>query len=282
MEIKPGKTKFYFKSHSVLPGFSLTLGFTLFYLFLIVLLPLSGLFIATFKISFIQFLENISSSRVIAAYRISFGIAALAAIISSFFGLIIAWILVRYDFFGKKIIDAFVDLPFAIPTAVAGIALSALYAPNGWIGGFLSKYDIKVAFTPLGIMVALTFIGFPFVVRAVQPVLQDLEVEVEEASASLGANRFQTFFQVIMPSLYPALLTGFAMSFARGLGEYGSVIFIAGNIPYISEIVPLIIVTKLEQYDYSGATSIALLMLIFSFLMLLIINMLQKWNNRIR
>lgn len=280
--LKPGQTKFSFKSHSVLPGFSLTLGFTLFYLFLIVLLPLSGLFIATFKISFIQFLENISSARVIAAYRISFGIAALAAIISSFFGLIIAWILVRYDFFGKKIIDAFVDLPFAIPTAVAGIALSALYAPNGWIGGFLSKYDIKIAFTPLGIMVALTFIGFPFVVRAIQPVLQDLEVEVEEASASLGANRFQTFFQVIMPSLYPALLTGFAMSFARGLGEYGSVIFIAGNIPYVSEIVPLIIVTKLEQYDYSGATSIALLMLIFSFLMLLIINMLQKWNNRIR
>ena len=280
--MEPGKTKFYLKSHSVLPGFSLTLGFTLFYLFLIVLLPLSGLFIATFKISFLQFLENISSARVLAAYRISFGIAALAAVISSVFGLIIAWILVRYDFFGKKIIDAFVDLPFAIPTAVAGIALSALYSPNGWIGGFLSKYDIKVAFTPLGIMVALTFIGFPFVVRAVQPVLQDLEVEVEEASASLGANRFQTFFKVILPSLYPALLTGFAMSFARGLGEYGSVIFIAGNIPYVSEIVPLIIVTKLEQYDYSGATSIALLMLIFSFLMLLVINMLQKWNNRIR
>ena len=279
---KPGKTKFHFKSHSVLPGFSLTLGFTLFYLFLIVLLPLSGLFIATFKISFIQFLENISSSRVIAAYRVSFGIAALAAIISSFFGLIIAWILVRYNFFGKKIIDAFVDLPFAIPTAVAGIALSALYAPNGWIGSMLANFGIQIAFTPLGIMVALIFIGFPFVVRTVQPVLQDLEVEVEEASASLGANRFQTFFQVIMPSLYPALLTGFAMSFARGLGEYGSVIFIAGNIPYVSEIVPLIIVTKLEQYDYSGATSIALLMLIFSFLMLLVINMLQKWNNRIR
>jgi sulfate transport system permease protein len=274
--------KITFKSHSVLPGFGFTLGFTLIYLTLIVLIPLSGLFFATVKISLSEFIANITSNRVIAAYKVSFGIAAISASISCFFGLVVAWVLVRYNFYGKKIIDAFVDLPFAIPTAVAGIALCAIYSPNGLIGKYLADFGIHIAFTPAGIAVALIFIGFPFVVRTVEPVLQDLDHEIEEAAASLGANRLQIFTKIIFPTISPALLTGFAMSFARGLGEYGSVIFIAGNIPLVSEIVPLIIITKLEQYDYSGATSIALLMLIISFFMLLIINFLQKWSNKSR
>lgn len=275
-------SKITLKSHSVLPGFGGTISFTLIYLSLIVLIPLSGLFFATAKISFDEFINNITSARVLAAYRISFGTAAISAGISCIFGLLVAWVLARYNFYGKKIIDAFVDLPFAIPTAVAGIALCAIYAPNGWIGEYLEHFNIKIAFTPAGIVVALVFIGFPFAVRTVEPVLQDLDHEIEEAAASLGANRLQIFLRVILPTISPALLTGFAMAFARGLGEYGSVIFIAGNMPMISEIVPLIIVTKLEQYDYTGATSIALLMLIVSFLLLLVINFLQKWSNKSR
>lgn len=266
-----------FKSPSIIPGFGVTLGFTLAYLTLIVIIPLSSLFFEAATVSWQQFWQTISSDRVIHSYKISFGISLLAALINTFFGLILAWVLARYKFFGKKIIDAMVDLPFALPTAVAGIALTALYAPQGWIGQYLAPLGIKVAFTPLGILIALIFVGLPFVVRTVEPVLQDMEKELEEAAASLGANRFQTFWQIILPSILPALLTGFAMSFARGLGEYGSVIFIAGNIPKVSEIVPLLIVIKLEQYDYAGATAIASVMLVASFILLFIINWLQKW-----
>ncbi len=267
----------HFKSPSIIPGFGFTLGFTLLYLLLIVIIPLSGLFIKASVLSWSEFLHTISSPRVVHSYKISFGISLVAAIINSFFGLILAWVLARYDFSGKRLIDALVDLPFALPTAVAGIALTALYAPQGWIGQYLEPLGIKIAFTPLGILIALVFVGLPFVVRTVEPILQDMEKELEEAAASLGANRMQTFIQIILPSITPALLTGFAMSFARGLGEYGSVIFIAGNIPKVSEIVPLLIVIKLEQYDYAGATAIALVMLVASFILLFIINMLQKW-----
>jgi sulfate transport system permease protein len=265
------------KSPSIIPGFGVTLGFTLAYLAIIVIIPLSGLFFTAATVSWSEFWHTISSERVLHSYKISFGISLLAALINTFFGLILAWVLARYKFFGKRIIDAMVDLPFALPTAVAGIALAALYAPGGWIGQFFAPLGIKIAFTPLGILIALIFVGLPFVVRTVEPVLQDMEKELEEASASLGANRLQTFWQIILPSILPALLTGFAMSFARGLGEYGSVIFIAGNIPKVSEIVPLLIVIKLEQYDYAGATAIAVVMLVASFILLFIINWLQKW-----
>lgn len=271
---------YHIKSPSILPGFGFAIGFTLFYLLLIVIIPLSGLFFKSATLSWPEFFQTITAPRVVHAYKISFGISLAAAIINSFFGLILAWVLARYNFFGKRLIDALVDLPFALPTAVAGIALTALYAPQGWVGQYLEPLGIKVAFTPLGILIALIFVGLPFVVRTVEPILQDLEKELEEAAASLGASRMQTFLQIILPSITPALLTGFAMSFARGLGEYGSVIFIAGNIPKVSEIVPLLIVIKLEQYDYAGATSIALIMLAASFILLFIINLLQKWATQ--
>lgn len=266
------------KKPSVIPGFGLTLGLTLTYLSLVVLIPLSGLFINTMKMSFHDFWETVTAARVMHAYKITFITSIIASIINVIFGLIVAWIIVRYKFPGKKIIDALIDLPFALPTAIAGIALTALYAPNGWIGQYLAPLGIKIAFTPVGITIALIFIGLPFVVRTVQPVLEDMEKEFEEAAASLGANRFQIFYHVILPHIAPALLTGFAMAFARALGEYGSVIFIAGNMPGISEIVPLIIVIKLEQYDMEGATAIALVMLLASFVMLFVINHLQKIN----
>lgn len=272
------KKKFYFKQPSVIPGFGLSLGFTIFYLSIIVLIPLSMLFIKTAEISFDKFWDTVTSARVMHSYYISFGCSLIAALVNVVFGLMVAWVLVRYKFPGKKLFDAMVDLPFALPTAVAGIALTALYAPNGWIGQYLEPLGIKIAFTPLGIIIALIFVGLPFVVRTVQPVLEDMEKEMEEAAACLGANRWQVFVHIILPHIGPALLTGFAMAFARALGEYGSVIFIAGNLPKVSEIVPLLIVIKLEQYDYTGATSIAVVMLLISFAMLFIINMIQKWN----
>jgi len=271
---------FTLRKQSVLPGFGLTMGFTLFYLSLIVFIPLAGTFVKTFSLSWHQFWEGVTSPRVLASYRITFGASFLAALVNLFFGLLVAWVLVRYKFFGKKVVDALVDLPFALPTAVAGIALTAIYAPNGWIGKLLAPLGVKVAYTPLWIFVALTFIGLPFVVRTVQPVLEDLEAELEEAAASLGANRWQTFRRVILPPLYPALLTGFALGFARSLGEYGSVVFISGNMPMKTEITPLLIITKLEQYDYAGATALAVVMLVISFIMLFAINLLQWWGSR--
>ncbi|MDC6167929.1 sulfate ABC transporter permease subunit CysT [Paucibacter sp. XJ19-41] len=264
----------------VLPGFAPTLGFTVFYLSLIVLIPLSAVFIKAGGHGFEAFWAAATAPRVVASYQLSFGTSLLAALINLVFGLILAWSLVRYEFPGKKLVDALVDLPFALPTAVAGIALTALYAGNGWIGSLLAPYGIKIAFTPLGILIALIFIGLPFVVRTVQPVLEDMETELEEAAAALGAHRWQTFRLVVLPMLLPALLTGFALAFARAVGEYGSVIFIAGNIPMVSEITPLMIIAKLEQYDYVGATSIAAVMLIFSFVLLLAINGLQAWSSR--
>ena len=264
----------------VLPGFSLSLGFTVFYLSLVVLIPLSALLINTLQMSWDAFWLAVSSPRVVASYRLSFGAALAAAAVNAVFGTLLAWTLVRYEFPGKKLLDALVDLPFALPTAVAGIALTALYAPNGWIGRYLEPWGIKVAFTPLGVAVALVFIGLPFVVRTIQPVLEDTEKELEEAAACLGANRLQIFSLVIFPAILPALLTGAALAFARALGEYGSVIFIAGNMPMISEITPLLIITKLEQYDYAGATAIAVVMLGASFIMLLAINLLQAWMRR--
>lgn len=264
----------------VLPGFHLSLGFTLFYLCLIVLIPLSAVFLKTFTMSWDGFVAAVTSPRVMASYRLTFGASLIGAALNVIFGGIVAWVLVRYEFPGKKIIDALVDLPFALPTAVAGIALTALYSANGWIGQYLEAIGIKVAFTPLGVIVALTFIGLPFVVRTVQPVLEDAERELEEAAASLGANHWQTFSKVIFPTVFPALLTGFALAFARATGEYGSVIFIAGNMPMVSEITPLFIVTKLEQYDYAGATAIAVVMLLVSFAMLLMINLLQAWSRK--
>jgi sulfate transport system permease protein len=264
----------------VLPGFHLSLGFTLFYLCLIVLIPLSAVFLKTFTMSWDAFLAAVTSDRVMASYRLTFGASLIGAGLNVIFGGIVAWVLVRYEFPGKKIIDALVDLPFALPTAVAGIALTALYSANGWIGQYLEVIGINVAFTPLGVIVALTFIGLPFVVRTVQPVLEDAERELEEAAASLGANHWQTFAKVIFPTVLPALLTGFALAFARATGEYGSVIFIAGNMPMVSEITPLFIVTKLEQYDYAGATAIAVVMLLVSFAMLLTINLLQAWSRK--
>jgi sulfate transport system permease protein len=261
---------------NVLPGFGLTMGFTLTYMSLLVMLPLSTLVLMTTKLSWSKFWETVTASRTLAAYELSIGGAVIAAVINTFFGMILAWVLVRYRFPGRKIMDALVDLPFALPTAVAGIALTALYSGNGWIGQWL---PFKVSFTPVGVWVALTFIGLPFVVRTLQPVLEDLQKEVEEAAAILGASRWQTFTRVILPILTPALLTGFALAFARALGEYGSVIFIAGNLPMISEITPLLIITKLEQFDVPGATAIAVVMLVAAFLMLLAINGLQAWTR---
>ena len=268
------------KQKNVLPGFNLSLGFTIFYLSLIVLIPLSAAFIKTTDLSLSEFWAVVSAPRVVASYKLTFGASFLGALINAVFGLLTAWVLVRYTFPGKKIIDALVDLPFALPTAVAGIALTAVYAGNGWIGQWLEPLGIKVAFTPIGVIVALTFIGLPFVVRTVQPVLEDLESETEEAAASLGANRWQTFTKIIFPAIWPALLTGFALAFARAIGEYGSVIFIAGNVPFVSEITPLIIITKLEQYEYASATAVAVVMLVISFLLLFAINGLQWWVNR--
>ncbi|HRO49401.1 MAG TPA: sulfate ABC transporter permease subunit CysT [Hyphomicrobium sp.] len=268
------------RKRRVLPGFGLSLGFTLAYLSLIVLIPLSAVFIMAAGMGWDAYLAAATAPRVVASYKLSFGASLLAAAINVVFGLILAWGLVRYTFPGKKLVDALVDLPFALPTAVAGIALTAIYAQNGWIGQWLAPFDIRVAFTPIGIVIALVFIGLPFVVRTVQPVLEDLDAEFEEAAASLGAGRLQTFVRVVFPALVPALLTGFALAFARAVGEYGSVIFIAGNMPFVSEITPLMIITKLEQYDYAGATAIASVMLILSFVLLLIINGLQAWSSR--
>ena len=264
----------------VLPGFRLTLGYTLAYLSLLVLIPLAAVFLKTAELSFAEFWDVVTAPRVVASYKLSFGMSLAAAAINAVFGLMLAWALVRYSFPGKKLIDALVDLPFALPTAVAGIALTALYAKNGWFGQFLKPLGIQVAFKPLGVLVALVFIGLPFVVRTVQPILEDLDTELEEAAASLGAQRWQTFRHVILPILFPALLTGFALAFARAVGEYGSVIFIAGNIPMVSEITPLMIITKLEQYDYTGATAIATVMLVLSFILLLAINGLQAWTAK--
>ncbi len=265
---------------SVIPGFGVTLGFTLAYLGLIVLIPLSAVIWKTTDLTLLQFWETISEPRVVASLKLSFGASLIAATVNAVFGVVLAWALVRYRFPGKSIVDTLVDLPFALPTAVAGIALTAIYAKNGWLGQYLEPLGIKIAFTPIGIMVALIFIGLPFVVRTVQPVLEDLDKEIEEAAASLGANRAQTIFKVVLPIIFPALLTGFALAFARAVGEYGSVIFIAGNLPMVSEIAPLMIITKLEQYDYSGATSIAVVMLILSFILLLVINSLQAWTAK--
>jgi sulfate transport system permease protein len=263
-----------------LPGFGLTLGYTLLYLGLIVLLPLSALVVRTLGMTWADFTAAVTSPRVVASLKLTFGASLIAALVNAVFGFILAWTLVRYRFFGKRIIDAAVDLPFALPTAVSGIALTAIYAPNGWIGQYLEKVGIKAAYTPLGITIALTFIGLPFVVRTLQPALADLDHEIEEASASLGATRLQTFLKVIIPSVLPALLTGFSMAFARAIGEYGSVVFIAGNKPLQTEITSLLIITKLEQYDYAGAVALASVMLIASFVMLFSINALQWWSSQ--
>ena len=268
------------KVRRVLPGFGLSMGFTLGYMSLIVLIPLSAVFFKASSLGPEGFWAAATSPRVVASYKLSFGASLLAAAINVVFGLMLAWSLVRYSFPGRRIVDALVDLPFALPTAVASIALTALYAKNGWLGQYLTQIGIDVAFTPLGVLVALIFEGVPFVVRTVQPVLEDLDLEFEEAAASLGATRVQTFRRVVLPMLAPALLTGFALAFARAVGEYGSVIFIAGNIPMVSEITPLIIITKLEQYDYAGATTVAAVMLVISFILLLIINGLQAWSAR--
>ena len=270
------------RSRHVLPGFRLSLGFTLFYLTGIVLIPLLALLLRPLSLGLDGFWAAISTPRVLASLRLSFGMALVAAVIDSVFGFIIAWVLVRYRFPGKRILDAVIDLPFALPTAVAGIALSALYAPNGWIGAPLAHYGIRIAYTPWGVLVAMTFIGLPFTVRTLQPVLSELGLDVEEAAATLGATRLQTIWRVVLPMLLPALLTGAAMAFARGVGEYGSIIFIAGNIPMVSEIAPLLIVTKLEQFDYAGAAAIGVVMLAASFVMLLALNGLQSWAAKRR
>ncbi|HVR46798.1 MAG TPA: sulfate ABC transporter permease subunit CysT [Candidatus Binatia bacterium] len=268
------------RRQSIIPGFGLTLGFTILYLSLIVLIPLSATFVETSKLGWHEFWRAVLTPRALAAYGLSFGAALIAAALNFAFGTLVAWVLVRYSFPFKRILDALVDLPFALPTAVAGIALTTLYAPNGWFGSPLASAGVHVAFTRLGVVVALTFVGLPFVVRTVQPVLEDLDKELEEAAASLGADRWQTFARVLYPGIFPAALTGFALAFARGVGEYGSVIFIAGNMPMRTEIAPLLIVTKLEEYDYSGATAIAVVMLIVSFVFLLAINMMQRWSTR--
>jgi sulfate transport system permease protein len=265
------------RRHSVLPGFNLALGFAVLYLCFIVLIPLSAVFLKTFTVSWSTFVDTVTSPRVVASYRLTFGASFLAALVNAVFGLLVSWVLVRYRFPGKRLVDALVDLPFALPTAVAGIALTTLYAQNGWIGKWL---PFKVSYTPLGVFIALTFIGLPFVVRTVQPVLEDLQRELEEAAATLGASRLQTFAYVIFPAVMPALLTGFALAFARALGEYGSVNFIAGNMPMVSEITSLLIITKLEQYDYAGATSIAVVMLVAAFALLLLINLPQAWARK--
>jgi sulfate transport system permease protein len=264
----------------VIPGFNLSLGYTLVYLSLIVLIPVAAVFLKTATLSLAEFWQVVSSPRVVASYRLSFGASLMAAAINVVFGLLLAWTLTRYSFPGRRLVDALIDLPFALPTAVTGIALTAIYAKNGWMGQILEPLGIKVAFGPTGVLVALIFIGIPFVVRTVQPVLEDLDMEYEEAAASLGANRWLTILRIVVPALGPALLTGFALAFARAVGEYGSVIFIAGNIPMVSEITPLIIITKLEQYDYTGATAVAVVMLVFSFVLLLTVNALQGWTAR--
>ena len=265
----------------VLPGFAVTIGFTLVYLSLIVLIPLAATFAKASGLSWDSFVRTVTSARVVASYQVTFGISLVAAIINALFGMATAWILVRYRFPGRKLLDAVVDLPFALPTAVAGIALAAIYSTNGWLGKpIFALTGWKIAYTQLGILVALVFVGLPFVVRTLQPVLQDLDPEFEEAAASLGASRFQAFVRVVAPELFPSLLTGFALAFARAIGEYGSVVFIAGNMPMKTEIVPLLIITKLEQYDYRGATAIAVVMLVISFVMLLLINGLQRWSRR--
>ena len=269
-----------FKKHSVIPGFGLTLGFTLLYLSLIVLIPLSGLFLKASQFTWHQFFQTMTNPRVVHSYQLTFGCSLLAATLNVVFGLLVAWALARYTFPFKKIVDAMIDLPFALPTAVAGIALTDLYSPDGWIGRWFEPLGIKIAFTPLGILIALTFIGLPFVVRTVQPILEELDKGEEEAAVSLGAGRWRIFFSIILPEIWPAVLTGFSLAFARALGEYGSVIFIAGNMPMKTEITTLLIVTKLEQYDYAGATAIALVMLILSFLLLLSINLFQGWIRK--
>lgn len=266
------------KQPSIIPGFGLTLGFSLAYLSLIILIPVAGLLWRTAGLGWSGFIAVLTDQRTLDALYISFGASLIAALINVVFGVVVAWVLTRYDFPGRRLIDALVDLPFALPTAVAGIALAALYAPQGWIGSFFMPF--RIAFTPYGIVVALIFIGLPFVVRTVQPVMEEIDREVEEAAATLGANRFQTIFRVILPGLAPAILTGFALAFARAVGEYGSVIFIAGNIPYVSEIAPLLIVIRLEEFNYAGATAIATIMLIISFLMLFVINLIQAWSRR--
>jgi sulfate/thiosulfate transport system permease protein len=269
-----------FKQPSVIPGFGLTLGFTLTYLTLIVLIPLAGLGVRSAALGWSGIGTIATDPRVVQALRVSFSTSLIAALVNAVFGVIVAWVLVRYRFPGRRILDAIVDLPFALPTAVAGIALTALYAPNGWIGQYLAPYGIRLAYTPTGIVIALIFIGLPFMVRTVQPVMEEISREVEEAAATLGANRFQTISRIILPGLAPAILTGFALAFGRAVGEYGSVIFIAGNIPYVSEIAPLLIVIRLEEFNYAGATTIALIMLIFSFAVLLAINLIQAWSRR--
>jgi sulfate transport system permease protein len=269
------------KKHSVLPGFGLALGFTLFYLSLVVLFPLSTLFWKSASLGLPGFWQAVTAPRVIASYKLTFGASLAAATVNAVFGLVVTWVLVRYRFPGRRVMDALVDFPFALPTAVAGITLTTLFAPNGWLGAPLDGLGIKAAFTPLGITLALTFIGLPFVVRTLQPVLESLDPEVEEAAASLGASRFQTVFRVVLPAIFPAWLTGFALAFARALGEYGSVVFIAGNMPMKTEITPLLIITKLEQYDYAGATAIATMTLVASFVLLLAINRLQSWSARL-
>nr|WP_092072562.1 sulfate ABC transporter permease subunit CysT [Dendrosporobacter quercicolus]NSL48534.1 sulfate ABC transporter permease subunit CysT [Dendrosporobacter quercicolus DSM 1736]SDM43786.1 sulfate transport system permease protein [Dendrosporobacter quercicolus] len=267
------------KKHSILPGFGLTLGFTMLYLGLVVLIPLSTIFLKTMGISGAQLWSIVTEPRLVASYQLSLGASLAAASLNAVFGLLVAWVLVRYQFPGKKLIDGLVDLPFALPTAVAGITLTTLFAPNGWIGQYFALAGIKVAFAPLGVVVALTFISLPFVIRMVQPVLQTLDKEVEEAAACLGANRWQTFVKIIFPELMPALLTGFALAFARALGEYGSVVFISGNMPMQTEITPLLIMIKLEQYDYAGASVVAAVMLVTSFVLLFFINILQWWSS---
>lgn len=265
---------------SVLPGFGITLGYTIFYLSLVVLVPLAALFTNAFNLGWEEFWAVTTTKRVVASYKLTFGASAIAASINAVFGFLVAWVLVRYRFFGRRLVDAMVDLPFALPTAVSGIALTAIYAKNGWIGQYLAPLGIDAAFTPLGVTIALTFIGLPFVVRTLQPALEDLERETEEAAASLGANRFQTVRRVVFPAILPALLTGFALAFARALGEYGSVVFIAGNMPMKTEITTLLIVSKLDQFDAAGATAIATVMLMSSFALLLVINLLQWWSGR--
>ncbi|MEH6938650.1 sulfate ABC transporter permease subunit CysT [Bacillus sp. JJ664] len=269
--------KLFSKKNRVLPGFGLTFGFSIFYISFFILLPISMLFLNSFDIGWSKFIDIVTDPRVMASYKVSFGTAFIAAIINAVFGLLVAWVLVRYRFPGKRIVDAFIDLPFALPTAVAGITLTTLYSQEGWIGKFAS---FKIAYTPLGIIIALTFIGLPFVVRMVQPVLENFQSEVEEAAASLGANRFQIFWKVIFPGILPALLTGFSLAFARSLGEYGSVVFISGNMPMKTEITPLLIMTKLEQYDYAGATALAVVLLVISFILLSIISVFQRYANR--
>jgi sulfate/thiosulfate transport system permease protein len=267
------------KKRSVLPGFPLSMGITITYLSLMVLIPLSMIFIKTSSLSAGELWKIISSPRALASYRLSFGASAIAATVNVVFGVVVAWVLVRYRFWGRDIVDALVDLPFALPTAVGGIALTAIYASKGWVGQYLEPFGIKAAFSQLGVVIALTFVGLPFVVRTVQPVLEDLDADQEEASATLGASRWFTFYRVILPPILPAIMTGFALSFARAIGEFGSVVFISGNMPMKTEITPLLIMTKLEQYDYAGATALAVVMLVVSFAMLLVINRLQAWSG---